>query len=514
MSKIYNDPLFRLIRSLTKSEKRYFKLYVSRHLIKEASHYITLFNAIEKQDNYSKKNIYKELSDIIKNIPSTKYHLYQKILESLELFYQGKQIDSIITQGITHSAILLNKSLPEEAYYKLQKTKKIAYANEKFELILNIIQLERRILLKNFLGQKELNSRIEKILKEEKSIFHILSRENEYKHLAYQVDMYIKKRGMELRSAEEKKIFKQIIQHPIMKDENSATTLYSKRLMYYILQNYYLLVSDLTKAKEYSIKNLIITETGLSRGNKQDLIQYIYALNNLLVIQLNLKDYTGTLNTIKKLKLIPAAFKLKETSEEFIKVIEFGYIHEIALYNNTGHFDKAATAGKLLTPEFNKVKNKISQEYFLVFYSNMASANFGINRYKESLHWINELFNLPREMFREDIMVSMKILNLINNFELKNYDHLEYMNLAAQRYFKKQKKVYKIEFLIVSFIQKYAKINTNEELNEFKKLRVKITNALKSPYERTALDPLDIISWIDSKIQNRPFAEVVKEKKP
>ncbi len=32
------------------------------------------------------------------------------------------------------------------------------------------------------------------------------------------------------------------------------------------------------------------------------------------------------------------------------------------------------------------------------------------------------------------------------------------------------------------------------------------------PFEKNALDYFDIISWVDCKIQNRPFEDVVREK--
>lgn len=35
---------------------------------------------------------------------------------------------------------------------------------------------------------------------------------------------------------------------------------------------------------------------------------------------------------------------------------------------------------------------------------------------------------------------------------------------------------------------------------------------LKIPYESKALEYFDFVSWLESKIENRPFAEVVREK--
>jgi hypothetical protein len=45
------DRLYTLIKSLDKSEKRYYKIFASRHIIKGSKHEIELFNIIERLKN-------------------------------------------------------------------------------------------------------------------------------------------------------------------------------------------------------------------------------------------------------------------------------------------------------------------------------------------------------------------------------------------------------------------------------------------------------------------------------
>jgi hypothetical protein len=52
MSKPVSDQLFRLIKSLTTAEKRYFKIFASRHSIGGKNEYVNLFDAIDKQSKY------------------------------------------------------------------------------------------------------------------------------------------------------------------------------------------------------------------------------------------------------------------------------------------------------------------------------------------------------------------------------------------------------------------------------------------------------------------------------
>ncbi len=55
MSNVVSNQLFQLIKSLNKSEKRYFNLYASRHTIGEKNNYVILFEAIDKQIEYDEE---------------------------------------------------------------------------------------------------------------------------------------------------------------------------------------------------------------------------------------------------------------------------------------------------------------------------------------------------------------------------------------------------------------------------------------------------------------------------
>ena len=60
MSTKVKEALFELIKSLSKSEKRYFKLLSSRHTIGDENNYVKLFDFIDKQTTYDEGVIFKE----------------------------------------------------------------------------------------------------------------------------------------------------------------------------------------------------------------------------------------------------------------------------------------------------------------------------------------------------------------------------------------------------------------------------------------------------------------------
>ncbi len=60
MSELQKDALFDLIKSLSKSEKRQFKLYANRLGINADAKFLSLFSVIDKMDFYDENSILKK----------------------------------------------------------------------------------------------------------------------------------------------------------------------------------------------------------------------------------------------------------------------------------------------------------------------------------------------------------------------------------------------------------------------------------------------------------------------
>ena len=64
MSNPLNDPLFRLIKSLSKSEKRNFTLYVNRIQDTKEVKFVQLFEVLDRQKEYSEEQIFQKIPDL------------------------------------------------------------------------------------------------------------------------------------------------------------------------------------------------------------------------------------------------------------------------------------------------------------------------------------------------------------------------------------------------------------------------------------------------------------------
>ena len=156
--------LFHLIKSLSKSEKRYFKL--SSALQSGDKNYLKLFEAIESQDEYNEsalKNKFKK-ETFIQHLPSEKNHLYHLILKSLRGFYADKSAAAMLQEQLRNIELLFNKALYKECSKLIRKAKKMAYDYEKYYFLLDLIDWEKILVEEEYLRgnfDKDLNKLVD-----------------------------------------------------------------------------------------------------------------------------------------------------------------------------------------------------------------------------------------------------------------------------------------------------------------------------------------------------------------
>jgi hypothetical protein len=110
---IASDELHKLIKSLTQSEKRFFKIYASRHVIGEGNNYVKLFDAISDQKNYNEKIIKEKFAkeSFMDRYAAVKNYLHQLILKSMRNFHSASTIDIELKEMLIDIDFLYQKGL-------------------------------------------------------------------------------------------------------------------------------------------------------------------------------------------------------------------------------------------------------------------------------------------------------------------------------------------------------------------------------------------------------------------
>ena len=87
--------LFSLIKSLSPSEKRYFKLFAQRQVQHKNTNYSKIFDAINEQEKYDENALVKKFrkEKFVEQFGVTKNYLFNMILSCMQQYNEENFID-------------------------------------------------------------------------------------------------------------------------------------------------------------------------------------------------------------------------------------------------------------------------------------------------------------------------------------------------------------------------------------------------------------------------------------
>ena len=133
MARKSSTELFELVKAMTPSEKRYFKIFASLHTVGEQNKYMKLFDLMDEMVDYDEAHLIEGVNDKGGvTFSKLKKYLYDLILKAMRNFNIDKNGTHQLTAAIDDISILFNKGLYAQAQKAIKKADKII--NE-YELI-------------------------------------------------------------------------------------------------------------------------------------------------------------------------------------------------------------------------------------------------------------------------------------------------------------------------------------------------------------------------------------------
>ena len=502
MSKVYSTDLIDLIKALSSAEKGYIKKFAFRSSSKGNHLYLSLFNDIDRQKVYNENELLKNLK-YARQLPQLKKYLYSAICKALDSYHAESSPRLQLIKMISMIEILFEKGLDVQCRKLLTNAKKIARANELYPLLIELLQWEK--LINPTDSAKEYN----KIYAEQQEHMEAFKVVCDYVCLKKELLIAIRN-NFSKRITNEFPEYEFFLDHPLIKNEEIPLSWRAKNQFFESKASYYELKGDYLKSYLHQKESLLLFEN-FPEKKIHELRFYLPTLNNYLWILIRLKKYQEIEKHIVNFKSVQ---KTRLNNPRIRYGLFLLYSTMLHFYLLRGEFEKGIELIKEIEPDLKQYEGKISQEIELTLSINSAIIYFGACNFSSTLHCLNKIIMNDSFNLRNDIVCFARILNLITHFELGNIDMLEYTVKSAYRFLYKKAGLHKFEIAILNFIkQKLPHIINNEDLKqEFKELKDELEVIVKEPLQQKVLESFDFISWLESKIQNRPFAEVLREK--
>ncbi|KAF2506786.1 hypothetical protein EYY60_19925 [Flavobacterium zhairuonense] len=508
MANHQKDFLFVLIKSLSKSEKRQFKIFASRLETSSNTKFIELFNILDKSETYDEKLILKSGSIKKVQLSNLKSYLYKQILVSIRLNIPSQNIRYQLREQIDFAVILYNKGLYKQSLKILDKTKQQALENDEKYMAYEIVEFEK--LIESQYITRSIQGRADELVIQAKELNYRNTISSKLSNLSLQLYGIMLKTGYVKSDAEYKYIDDYFNRHIAKLDESKFG--FREKYWFYNANLWRsFLVQDFLASYKYAYKwvtlfydnpNMIyLNPVFFLKGNH-------YFLESLYMLKYtsNFKKYL----TLLEETIADDKFPVNDN----IASLSFLYIYNNKL--NLHILEGTFAESEYLIPEIlERLKlhsEHLDEHHEMLFFYKIASIYFGNEKYNECINYLDKIINNKNLTMREDLMCFARLLSLIAHYELGKDYYLENHLKSTYKFLLKMNDLHEVQKEIIKFLRNLNNFYPADIKKEFKKMHARFVELEKNTYEKRAFLYLDIISWLESKIENRKIADIIKEK--
>jgi hypothetical protein len=239
--------------------------------------------------------------------------------------------------------------------------------------------------------------------------------------------------------------------------------------------------------------------------------QYIKGMHNLLSAHFDLLNDQKFRETLKQFEDFSTSELVANNVNNRIQTFVYLYISKLNQHFIDGTFTEGLTLVPYIEDKLKEYWIYLDRHRILVFYYKIACLYFGSGDYSKTVDYLNKIINWKVDL-RTDLQCYSRLLHLIAHYELGNVDLLEYLIKSVYRFMAKMQNLSRVEEEIFKFLRKSFALTPDQLKPEFGKLVEKLKKYEMNRFETRAFMYLDIISWLESKIQHVPVQDVIREK--
>ncbi len=427
-----SNQLFLLIKSMTKQEKRYFRIFSSRHS-NEKNNYYTLYQVIDRQSEYDEEAIIKMLNShqFVNRLSIAKTRLYDQILKSLSAFHAQKSVDSELFFVLQSIEILYTKALYKAAWKKLHSGVKLAQKHEKQSILLQLNNWKQRLIEKENYQSVE-TEQIDNWWEDEQGIIDRLKTHNALWYVKSKVFKILFYSGK--TSPRDLKYIQSLMEEHVSPLIESELSIRSKFLYHHIKSAFRFAIKDLHNSFEHLKVNLELLQSH-SWLFSENPFSEISILSNMSYIGIKLgleKEIIPIFEQMEKWH------KVVDQSDENLKIRWFYSYYSIFLTKQINENDCS-----IHTPEIEKIEeglNRFDDKIPILRKSDLKMA-LGVfynkaGEHRLALKTVHDLLNELSSRQNAELYFTARFFYLLLLIELDKKDYFEVAWLSTKRLLK------------------------------------------------------------------------------
>lgn len=484
--------VIQLVKSLSKSEKRHFKLVTKKQ--SGNKDYLDMFDIIDQTNIINKEMLIEKFSQShpTASLDNTAAYLLKLLSDCL---VQSKiKEDSVyqLLHGLLRVNLLKERSLPQEAYKELKKLKQLAIVSQEH----NIQYIIQRYEL-NYLSEINFEGISEKYLVEMQVRSRELLRDLRNVHEHHSLYELLKHRliytGKSVSEDNKKRLNDLLLSEMSIVNARVKHSLESLKLHLLFQSFFFTDVGDYKSALKtfHELNRLFEKNAAIWRHPPSE---YLSVLDGILDSLRVIGRYDEMSFYINKLEHLDNA-----TYPEYFRLT---VRRSIIIYRLTIllHTQELKAAIKIIEKSDSDLLKALSfadddKQNELIFY--IALTWFRVKNFKKAQKCINSILLIRRISHHSPIFKASQLLNILIRYEEKDLEYLEYEIRSYKRSRKGQDKLSQTEKLIFKVIKINPDFNNSHKNSILWKSIVRLVeSAEKDKYEMHIRKYFDFIRWV------------------
>ncbi len=489
--------LIELVTALSKEERRYYTLHSNKYGSKQSMHY-TLFETIKK---HGSQGISKFMSNHASDLTKPKanfvcHHLYKDILHVLSTRELARDYEQQVRSLIIQVKLLFRKQLYDQALKLITQGLKQCY---KHQLILEELQLLdwKRRIRQAAQDVKAVREHYELDTERSLRLTQVYGNLIHLRALDSRVFLFNKTDPLasnETATQEASRLLEDSIALNEKEFEYDEEVILHNQIRQ--LCNYAL--NQKEESLQYSGNLVKFYETKISEAPHL-VNKLVYALRNHIAILTELEHTQQAEENIAKMQQL-----VQHPSVNLTQLQLFTHLLALNLYVKVRNPKPALEIIPRAQDFIDAHKQSVNKHHAFLFYYLFAQVHFHAGDFKSSLREVNRILEENNALVRKDLLYFSRIFNLILHFELRNYDHLEYLLMSTYKFFYKWQRKSNLNKILIRNLRRVVTQGQEANLHQFfEQFHSELVEGLTTKEDLNYLQYFDVIAWTREKAESR-----------
>ena len=501
------EPVFDLVRSMSKAEKRNFKLYAARLSGNREAKFVALFDCMDSMEEYDEARVLQRCPVKKEQLPNMKAHLYKQILVSIRLLDVQSTVPMQLREQIDFARILYDKGLYRQSVKLLEKAKDQALFYEQHTAALDIIEFQKKIdtpkVGRSVRSRADSNGRqvgelCDKIANIGKLSNTGIQLYNLYLRLGY------------ARTQKDLDLIEQVF-GPVLEKYDEAELSFLEKVHFYQSQVWYNYIRhDMLTCYKYVCRWLALFDR-VPHMKTLMYDSYLKGYSRLLDGLFLLRSYGRFVRTLSSFEEEFDAIGNVNDNARMIS-LQILHLNRINLHFWEGTFSEGVKMIPDVERYLAQYEAHLDIYHRMVIYYKIACLYFGNDDYRNCMHYLSRVISTRDPQIRRDLQCYARILNLICSYEAGIDYNLDYQVRSVYQFLVRMNDMQQVQKEMMAFLKRLNSMYESTFKDELRQLYDRLKPFEHHPYERRTFYYLDVLSWLESKIKGIPVAEIIRRR--